>query len=87
MNYEVNKKAESGWVGWQTMFGTVVGGLVGYYTGLPETLTIAIGTFAGATARPVVGYAISWLPKRPGITFVDSDSSVALGVWKEGDDA
>ena len=50
-------------MGWQTAFGTVVGGLIGYYTGFPETLTIAIGVFAGATARPTLGYLFRFLPK------------------------
>jgi len=64
--YEVKAQAEGGWIGWQTAFGTVVGGMVGYYTGMPETLTIAIGVFAGATARPTLGYLFRFLPKPRG---------------------
>ena len=63
MNYELKPQTEGGWIGWQTAFGTVVGGLIGYYTGMPETLTIGIGVFAGASARPVLGYLFRFLPQ------------------------
>ena len=62
-DYEVKAQAEGGWIGWQTALGTVVGGLLAWQTDMPETLTIAIGVFAGATARPVLGYCLRWLPR------------------------
>ncbi len=63
MDYAIKPKEEGGWVGWQTAFGTVVGGLVGYYTGMPEMLAIGVGSFAGASARPVLGYLFRFLPQ------------------------
>jgi len=61
--YEVKAQAEGGWIAWQTVLGTVVGGLLAWQTTMPETLTVSIGVFAGATARPTLGYMFRFLPK------------------------
>ncbi len=41
----------------------VVGGLIGYYTGMPEVLAVAVGTFSAASVRPVLGYLFRFLPQ------------------------
>ena len=54
--YDVNAKAEGGWLAWQTALGAVVVGLLNEYTGMSPELIGTIGIFVAASSRVVIGH-------------------------------
>lgn len=63
MNYEVKTGAESIWLAVQT----AIAGLVGWgltQTSMDTVTIVLVAGAVGSVSRPVLGYALSWLPKR-----------------------
>jgi len=56
--YDVDAKAEGGWLAVQTALGAVVVGLLIEYTGMPATLAGSIGVLVGAISRVTIGYLL-----------------------------
>ena len=64
MNYEVKTEAEGIWFAVQLAAATATGWALLAWTGMDAMTVMPIAGAVGSIARPVLGYLVSWLPKR-----------------------